>query len=103
VTLPNILTEVSNLAGQLSESHRRDVFLTLRDEIGVLQEHYPPSRDVSAAAGFPRFGLTDTAIDQLARDEYLVLTDDLRLSIALSELQVAHINLNHMKSQEWFG
>jgi hypothetical protein len=103
VTLPNILTEVSNLAGSLSEHVRASVFEVLRARVEILSEEYVPSEDATEQNLFKRLGLTDSAVMILARDQYLVLTDDFRLSIALAELGIDHINLNHLRSRAWLG
>jgi hypothetical protein len=103
VTLPNVLTEVSNLAGQLSDGLRASVFRTLGERIELLSEHYLASGDVAEEISFNRFGLSDVAMAMLAKDRLLVLTDDFRLSLLLTELQVEHVNLNHLRSPAWLG
>jgi hypothetical protein len=103
VTTPNILTEVSNLSGQLGEPRRRQYFKHLSQKIGVLYgdsrltEKYTTSADIVRLDHFPRLGLTDSGIIQLAKGAYLVLTDDLMLYSFLSQAGVDVCNFNHLR------
>src|SRR5262249_40593359 len=84
VTTPNILSEVSNLSGQLPEQAkeplRSSYFKKFAEQLSILDEHYLQSRQVANDTYFLKLGLTDVAISHLARGKYLVLTDDFRLS-----------------------
>jgi hypothetical protein len=98
VTTPSILTEVSNLLGQLPEKLRYSFYqhfaYTLRD----LRERYTPSGELGDERGFTKFGLTDMAILQAASGKYLVLTDDFRLAQYLEHQNVDVINFNHLRT-----
>ena len=63
-----------------------------------MDEYYIASGQVSSMATFARLGLTDLGIETLARDRYLVLTDDLRLTHHLHNLGIEAINFNHVRS-----
>jgi hypothetical protein len=98
VTLPNVLTEVSNLAGQLgdrAQSFFTDVFSKL---IHNLNEQYVPSVSVLDDRTFPKFGLTDCCIMSLVKNNYLLLTDDFRLSQFFSSVGGHAINFNHIRN-----
>jgi len=101
VTTPNILTEVSNLSGQLSESLRASFHGDFGDRIPRLEEHYASSASLATSTHFKRFGLTDSGIVELVKGNYLVLTDDLRLYGLLLNRGADAINFNHIRSQAW--
>ena len=96
VTTPSILAEVSNFAGQLNEPLRKQCFHRLSREIQLLHEHYDPSTTIAEDDLFLDVGLTDCAIRLAARDQYLVLTDDLELASRLNHLGVTAVNFNHL-------
>ena len=100
VTTPHILTEVSNLAGQLG-SRKKQFFPHFAKGISRLIEHYEPSANLARAGSFAKFGLTDAAIINLVQDQFLVLTDDFPLANYLSKQGVDVINFNHLRFESW--
>jgi rRNA-processing protein FCF1 len=98
VTTPSILTEVSNLLGQLPDTLRHSFLEHFAGEIRVLRDQYTPSQELSIDKAFKKFGLTDTAIIQAARENYLVLTDDFRLTQDLAAKNIDVINFNHLRA-----
>ncbi len=101
VTTPNILTEISNLSGQLGEPKKSEYFKKFSSGISLLEEEYVASKDVADMREFVRFGLTDTGIVHLTRGKYLVLTDDFRLSQYLQSAEVDVINFNNIRPAYW--
>jgi len=97
ITTPNILTEVSNLAGQLAESLKTTFFPVFANKISVLDERYLSSSHIARSQEFYRFGLTDTVIQTLARNTYLVITEDFRLAQYLQHKDIDTINFNHLR------
>ncbi len=100
-TTPNVLTEVSNLAGQLGgrkEAFYRDVFTK---SIQVLEETYIESKIAINEPVFSKVGLTDSAIICLAKRKYLLLTDDFELSQRFQHLGGDAINFNHIRTKRW--
>ncbi|HEV7645893.1 MAG TPA: hypothetical protein VGO50_18280 [Pyrinomonadaceae bacterium] len=83
ITTPNILTEVSNLIGKKPE---------LRAALGIyitkLNEIFIESAKVSEHNAFIEFGLTDTAILNISKDSFLVVTDDRPLYGYLTTLKL---------------
>lgn len=75
VTTPNILTEVSNLSSSIPQGKREVYFSWFASRIQLLAEEYAPSA-TAMANRWARFGLTDAAIAEMAKNRYLVLTDD---------------------------
>ncbi len=98
VTTPSILTEVSNLLGQLPEELRSSFHEQFAHDLKDLHEHYTPSQELGGEKCFPRFGLTDTAILRAATSKCLVLTDDLRLANYLEYQDIDVINFNHVRA-----
>lgn len=101
VTTPNILTEVSNLAGQLPEALKPSFYTLFAQQLALLEEHYAASAKLSSEKQFPKLGLTDCAIFDLSRDRYLVLTDDFRLAGYLDSQGIDVINFNHIRTLNW--
>ncbi len=97
VTTPNILTEVSNLLGQLPEYLRYEYFAVFANGITVLDEQYLASSTIGATPEFISFGLTDAGVIQLARNSYLLITEDFRLSQYAQSLGVDTLNFNHIR------
>ncbi len=100
-TTPHILTEVSNLSGQLGEPARSEYFKKFSSDITLLKEENVASRDVAQMQEFVKFGLTDTGIIHLTKGKYLVLTDDFRLSQYLQSAGVDVVNFNHIRTTYW--
>lgn len=102
VTTPNILTEVNSLSGQIKEPARTSYFAKLAEGIHVIEEHYVESREAASTERFAKMGLTDAGILRLAKDKYLVLTDDFPLSQYLQKVGVDVINFNHIRVPYWY-
>jgi hypothetical protein len=98
VTTPSILTEVSNLLGQLPDRLKYSFRQHFAYGLKSLHEHYAPSRELGNEKGFPKFGLADMAILQAASGKYLVLTDDFPLAQYLETQKIDVINFNHLRS-----
>ncbi len=101
VTTPTILAEVNSFSGQLPEPIRLRYFPVFSREILSLQEDFVESRQLAELPEFVRFGLTDSGVLQTARDRYLVLTDDFRLSQYLGKAGLDVINFNHIRVMGW--
>lgn len=101
ITTPNILTEVNSLANQLGESERSQCFTIFAQEITVLTESYAESKVIATNQRFVKFGLTDCGIINLAKDRYLVLTDDLKLATYLLSEGIDTINFNNIRVYGW--
>ena len=98
VTTPNVLTEVSSFINQLGEPDRSGCYQIFASKVAAMQEHYLPTRDVvSTDWSFTQYGLVDCGIAALARNGYLVLTDDLRMASYLFGQGIDTINFNHLR------
>jgi hypothetical protein len=100
VTTPHVLTEVSNLAGQLPEHHKARCFQRFVDVFKTFAELNRSSMASARRPEFPQFGLTDCVIADVAAD-YLVVTDDLRLCARLERAGLQPLNFNHVRTFGW--
>lgn len=98
VTTPSILTEVSNLLGQLPKNLKISFFRRFSYGLKNLHEHYAASSELAEEKCFPKFGLTDAAILQAARGKIVVLTDDLPLVQFLQHENIEVVNFNHLRN-----
>jgi hypothetical protein len=101
VTTPNVLTEVSNLLGQLTGTLRIRALLHLGALAGALDESYLPSKDLVRDPHFPSLGLTDTSIIHSVEGDVTVLTDDLQLYVQLAATGSDVVNFNHLRAGSW--
>lgn len=103
-TTPNILTEISNLIEGVQYD---DVPLltVLRDKVNYREEYYVESRGVLSNEDetFVKFGLSDTVLYQLARANYLILTDDLPFCAFLQKKGLPALNFNNLRSDSLLG
>jgi len=97
ITTPNILTEVSNLSGQLGAPIREPYFDTFKQKVSLLDETYCAVADACGCRYFNRVGLTDAVIMQISRGHYLVITDDFPLTGMLGRMHIDVINFNHVR------
>jgi hypothetical protein len=101
ITTPNVLTELSSLINQLGEPERSQCYTVFTQQMNLLDEFYLESQEISQLERFPKFGLTDLGILQLAKGKYLVLTDDLRFTSYLQSMEVDVVNFNNIRVSGW--
>jgi hypothetical protein len=101
VTTPNILTEVNSLANQLPDNLKSTFYPNFASQLVALEEHYIESAKLSNTVQFPKIGLTDSGIMDLALGQFLVLTDDFRLFGYLEKQGIDVINFNHIRTMNW--
>jgi hypothetical protein len=95
---PHVVTEVSNLAGQLGEGLCQSFRQQVARIIPQCCEHSVASAKLVSDSLFPRLGLTDVALTELAGQNVLVLTDDLPLYLELMKQKHPVINFTHVLS-----
>ena len=101
VTTPNVLTEVNSLSNQLGEPERSTCLKIFAASMSLLDEQYIDSQTISQQTEFVRFGLTDCGIIEVARNQYLVLTDDLKLAGHLLSQGIDTVNFNNLRILNW--
>jgi hypothetical protein len=79
-TTPHILTEVSNHSDKLKGADRLNFCKVIQLFTAKSDEYCPPSKELSQREYFPKFGLTDTAISEIAPGKFFVLTTDFELA-----------------------
>lgn len=80
ITTPHILAEVSNLLGQLPQRDKYSVYAIFERILPQLFEIHEPASAIVAVPSFRLIGLTDAGLISLARDTFLVLTEDSALT-----------------------
>lgn len=101
ITTPNILTEVNSLMNQLGEPERSQALAVFAQGIPQLNEKYLESQEIVTEESFVKFGLTDCGIVKIISNQYLVLTDDLKLYNYLIKKGIDAINFNHLRGYGW--
>ena len=97
VTTPHILTEVSNHADKIKGASHGKFFQRFMSLIETLDERSEASKILAKTDTFERFGLTDTAIRHLAKENILVLTVDFPLAGYLQKKGLKVINFNNVR------
>ena len=92
ITTPHILTEASNLLG-----NRIELQFALGKQVEMMEEKFMESKQIAKTDVFLQFGLTDTAISEMAKDSYLVVTDDNPLFGYLSNQKIDTVSLDQIR------
>jgi hypothetical protein len=81
VTTPSILTEVSNFLDDEPEPYR-NALAKMPTHLELIQETHWPTIELikNDPISFKKFGLTDATLIELAKQDYVVLTQDSNLS-----------------------
>ena len=98
---PNVVTEVSNLAGALFGESKRRCFEMLRALLQKAEELIIESRVASEHDMFVEFGVTDAVLGICAGDPPLVLTVDFPLARILAARGRPVVNVNHLRHRYW--
>jgi len=98
ITTSNVLTEVSNLSGHLFAT---SFPLKFAQHIELIDEHHISAKKICNTELFRDVGINDAAIADLSKDQYLILTDDLRLVGKLEKRKIDVINFNHLRIFAW--
>ncbi len=99
IVTPHILTETSNLLGQMNDPAKTACFELFARAIGpAMHEAYTPATTLSESPAFVLFGIADASILEAAWGSYLVLTDDPRLAAYLQSRGVDVLNFNNIRT-----
>ena len=98
ITTPNILTEVSNLAGNsnIYGKIRTDFFQEFTNHLTIYPEKYIKSQSIPEEI-IHKYGLTDAGIIHLVKDKYLLLTDDFPLKGFAEKKNIDVINFTNIR------
>jgi hypothetical protein len=100
VVTPNVLTEASNL---LQDERDLRPLTRLKQWLARLDERFVASEDAAANPHFLRLGLTDAGLLCRPASEGVLLTDDLDLYLAATQLGREAINFTHLRSAILLG
>ncbi len=107
LTTPNILTEVSNLAGQKKKYEKElyfkeELFENFGDWIckNSTVEKFIISEEITKDHVFNRLGLTDTAIIKLLEKQSGVITTDLKLRLELENRGLKVLNFTYLMKKK---
>lgn len=96
ITTSHVLAETSNLLKfKVHGESLKALKLTLKQITVGLEELKPDAVEVMSNPLYERLGLTDTALNAMAKDGTVLLTNDLDLYVACSEKYNNVLNLNH--------
>ncbi|NOT47919.1 MAG: hypothetical protein HOP17_09265 [Acidobacteria bacterium] len=93
ITTPHVLTEVSNLLGKNLEAR-----MVLAGYLTAANEILHGCEVLSKGTAFLRFGLTDSAIYETSKNQYLVFTDDGPLYGFLGNNKIDVVNLEQVRT-----
>lgn len=99
IVTPHVLTETSNLLGQLGEPLRGQCLAALGCLVSDWDERWTAASDLVREAVYTRLGLTDSAVLQEADTNTTILTDDLDLYLAVSAVKRTSINFTHLRAE----
>lgn len=98
ITTPHILTEVSNLAGQMDSNLLPGFYSLFARLVRQLQEVNRYAADIVTTDIFTRLSLTDAVTAAIGSASIRVLTDDLPLAAALRNRGVTVIQFDHLRN-----
>ncbi|WKC46137.1 PIN domain-containing protein [Pseudomonas veronii] len=101
ISTPHILAEVSNLTNGLYGKKLHDFYATLKNTLSTIVEIHSPALDISHEYELAPYGLTDAGIIAAAKNNFLVLTDDLRVAGFAHQHCVDVVNFNHIREASW--
>lgn len=96
VTLPNVLSEVSNLLSFEADDHSRRILATFIKFIETAEERYIASGVGVTRSEFSRLGLSDSVILEAAKGDVHILTADLALHLAALNAGYQSVNFTHL-------
>ena len=105
VITPHILAEVWNFAEKITEPYLTGFIESSISKLEIFTEDYISKGEIIIDPHLLKLvGVTDLSIIIAAKSgNYLILTDDLRAYNAFLHSKVNAINLNHFKTERWFG
>lgn len=101
ITVPNILSEVSNLLCCGDQEICEGANRLLAEYVSRVEEIYLASEEIVTIPEFFRLGLTDTVLLQIAKKRITTITSDFPLANRLQSLGLPCINFNHLRSPQY--
>jgi len=101
VSTPHILAEVSNLTNGLYGKQLNDFYTTFKNSLLTIVEVHSTALKICENLELSPYGLADVGIIAAAKNNYLVLTDDLRVAGFAHQHCVDVVNFNHIREAYW--
>ena len=96
VTTPHVLTEVSNLVGDMPERLKMQCFDKFCEVLSDFEELAEPSFEAAQRTEFRFLGLTDTVLAKVS-EQFLIVSDDGRFIANLNGSGLDALNFNHLR------
>lgn len=101
---PYILAETSNFSFEIASEKLREYIKIFVAEVLSHHETYCHKDILIKSEFFPKFGMTDTSIAQLAKKEKcLVITDDFKLSNSLALKNLFVLNFTNVRGAQFLN
>ena len=102
-TIPNIITEINNLANSLDKERKKKFYDVYTKLIFNVFEHHIPSQEAikKYPVEFIKFGITDCIIYNLCKRNILILTADFPIAQYLEKQNLDVINYNHIRGEQY--
>lgn len=97
---PHVLTETCNLIDS-SNYKVKEILEWIKTNFDLFDERHKPSEALMAEAGFTKFGLADSSIEDLCKEGFLAFTDDLPIYGYLANKGHSVYNFSHFR--EYFS
>ena len=97
VTTPHIMTQVSNLVGQMSRNETAQAHIVRARLVATMEETYVETAVLGRHHHFAKLGVADTGILSVTGAGLLVLTDDVALADWLGRAGIDALNFNHIR------
>jgi hypothetical protein len=100
IVTPHALTQADDLLGARNpkDALHRQIAAAFVDQSRVAREERDPASELVRDRSFPRFGLADAGLMQLAERGTLVITDDRKLADEIVTRGYDAINFAHLRS-----
>jgi len=97
ITTPSVLAETSNLARPLFEIDSGNFPAVFQRFVSTACEETVKAVEVVGDDLFRKTGFTDTSVKMICSSQFLILTDDFRLSGHLTKQNIDFVNFNHLR------
>jgi hypothetical protein len=101
VTTPHILTEACNLCDTLNRQHGNQVYGIIAAILEDASERRQEAVRLTTNPLFMDFGLADMSLIDASTRRHLIVTDDVRCYVAISNIGGLVINVNHLRGAVW--
>ena len=98
IITPNVVTEASNLLESYSVQGQKLGLIGLKNIVENLDETYKASKELIELGSFEKYGLSDSSMENLCKNNVTVITVDFPLYGYLANKSCPVINFNHVRT-----